>query len=336
MVKPELVEYIKKQLSYGHDAPTIREHLLKHGYTETIADEALHTAVPAQKTKIPGLKYLPFSAKKMTIAFLVVFALGGIGFALMNLLSSSGDLAGAATEPTDIPRPDQLEQETTQEEPTAQETEEIPEEPQLPEEIEEKTTEEVSEEESIEEEITSEEIVEEETTQEVTEAGCTSDSSCDIGYVCYESSCSIDNDRDLLSDAQEETEGTDALDQDSDDDGYFDSQELDDGSDPLNAATPGYTSCKNTSDCAAGSSCTENGICVACEDSDALNYKKKGVTQGVHYTTGKAILAQDNCKDASTLMEYYCRDASAFYVEEIICEEEYGTGYSCSNGKCVS
>lgn len=346
MVNKELTDYIKRQFEHGHDAATIREHLLKHGYTETIADEALHDVHPPEKPHIKGLKYLPFSAKKMTIAFLVLFALGGIGFALMNMLSSSGDLAGAATEPTAFP---EIEEEIAQQEPekelAVQETEENPEdlllpEDLLPEEIGEETSieeEPVQETEAATEETTSEEIVEEEpAAEEVTGAGCASDSSCDTGYVCYESSCSIDNDRDLLSDSQEDTEGTDSLDQDSDDDGYFDAQELEDGSDPLDAADPGYTTCLSTTDCAAGATCSEDGICVACEDNDALNYKKKGVTQGVHYTTGKAILAQDNCKDASTLMEYYCRDASAFYVEEVSCEDEFGTGYSCSNGKCVN
>src|SRR3989338_5287552 len=324
MVNKELTDYIKRQFLHGHDSATIREHLLKHGYTETITDEALHDVHPPEKPHIKGLKYLPFSAKKMTIAFVIVFALAGLGFALFNSLGS-GDLAGAATEPTDFHK------EITQEE-----TEDISEEPLLPEEIEEEeTTEEVPEEEPIEE---TEEIIEEEpaTEEEVSVSGCTGESSCDTGYVCYEQACSIDNDRDLLSDAQEDTEGTDALDQDSDDDGYFDSQELDADSDPLDATSPGYTTCSSTADCAAGSTCSEDGICVACEDSDALNYKKKGTTQGVHYTVGKAILAQDNCQDESTLMEYYCRDGSAFYFEEISCEEEFGTGYSCSAGKCVS
>src|SRR3989338_2443442 len=103
MVNKELADYIKRQFEHGHDSATIREHLLKHGYTETIADEALHDVHPPEKPHIKGLKYLPFSAKKMTIAFLVLFALGGVGFALMNLLGS-GDLAGAATEPTDLPK----------------------------------------------------------------------------------------------------------------------------------------------------------------------------------------------------------------------------------------
>ena len=342
MVNKELADYIKRQFEHGHDSATIREHLLKHGYTETIADEALHDVHPPEKPHIKGLKYLPFSAKKMSIAFVIVFALAGLGFALFNALGS-GDLAGAATEPTDFPH--EIEQEITQDEPEeetiVEETEDISEEPILPEEIEEEeTTEDIPEEELTEEEATSEETVEEESVaeeeEEITASGCTSDSSCDTGYVCYEQACSIDNDRDLLSDTQEESEGTDSLDQDSDDDGYFDSQELDDGSDPLDATSPGYTTCSSTTDCAAGSTCSEDGICVACEDSDALNYKKKGTTQGVHYTVGKAILAQDNCKDESTLMEYYCRDGSAFYFEEVSCEEEFGMGYSCSAGKCVS
>ncbi len=331
MVNKELTDYIKRQFEHGHDVATIREHLLKHGYTETIADEALHDVHPPEKPHIKGLKYLPFSSKKMAIAFVIIFALAGLGFTLFNMLGSE-DLAGAATEP--VPR--QIERETIQEEPEEEspieEIEEISEEP-LPEEIEEETTEELEE----EPEETTEEIVEEEPVEEeVIASGCTSDNSCDTGYVCYQHACSIDNDRDLLSDSQEDTEGTDPLDQDSDDDGYFDSQELDDDSDPLDVADPGYTTCTDTSDCAAGSTCSEEGICVACEDSDALNYKKKGTTQGVHYTVGKAILAQDNCKDESTLMEYYCRDGSAFYFEEVSCEEEFGTGYSCSAGKCVS
>ena len=140
MVNKELADYVKRQFEHGHDSATIREHLLKHGYTETIADEALHDVHPPEKPHIKGLKYLPFSGKKMAIAFLILFALGGIGFALMNLLGS-GDLAGAATEPTDMLLPHQIKQETIQEEPEEEQpTEEISEEPV------EETTEEIVEE----------------------------------------------------------------------------------------------------------------------------------------------------------------------------------------------
>ncbi len=319
MVNKELTDYIKRQFEHGHDSATIREHLLKHGYTEMIADEALHIVHPSEKPHIKGLKYLPFSAKKIAIAFLVVFALGGIGFALTNMLSNSEDLAGDATEQIDIPLPNQIEQEITQKEQA------------IVGEIEEN-----SEDSLLLEETTEEIPAQEETTEELPVTGCTSDSSCDTGYVCYQKVCSIDNDRDMLSDEQEKIEGTDPHDQDSDDDGYFDFQEWYYDVNPLDAADPGYVTCASTTDCDTGSTCTEEGICVVCEDTDGLNYKKKGITQGVHYTTGKAILAQDNCKDESTLMEYYCRDASAFYFEEVSCEDEFGTGYSCNMGKCVS
>ena len=347
MVKPELLDYIKKQLSYGHDAPTIKEHLLKHGYTETIADEALHTAVPPQKTKIPGLKYLPFSGKKMAIAFLVFVALGGVGFALFQMLAGGGDLAGAATERAEFEPPEELLQQNREEEQEiSEEEEEITE--QEPEEIEinileeeiieEETSDETSEE--IETPEESEETKEEDTSDEETEeavsaSGCSSANDCETGYVCYNKYCAIDNDRDSLSDEEEAEHGTDPLDQDSDDDGVFDADEIDDGTDPLDAADPGYLSCKLSSDCGAGASCTKSGICITCEDSDGVNYKKRGTTKGVHYTLTTGIYAQDSCNAAGDIVEYFCRSDGYFYFETTSCEDAVGPGYSCENGKCV-
>src|SRR3989338_4749619 len=161
MVKPELLDYIKKQLSYGHDAPTIREHLLKHGYTETVADDALHSAVPVQKTKIPGLKYLPFSGKKMTIAFLVFVVLGGIGFALFQMLAGGGDLAGAATEPVELESLEEMMPEEQEEGQDQEPDDELIEETEAPEESEEMVDE-------AQDEMT-EETGEEETSEETTE-----------------------------------------------------------------------------------------------------------------------------------------------------------------------
>ncbi len=363
MVKPELLDYIKKQLSYGHDAPTIREHLLKHGYTETVADEALHAAVPFQKTKIPGLKYLPFSGKKMTIAFLVFVALGGLGFALFQMLAGGGDLAGAATERAEFQPPEELvhqnieeEQETIEEEPeeieaeeetteeefeeTADETEESTDETEDTEEITEETSDENEAETSEEsedtlEEETSEEESEEETEEVVSASGCSGNNDCETGYVCYNKYCTIDNDRDSLSDEEEAEHDTDPRDQDSDDDGVFDADEIDDGTDALDAADPGYTSCSRNSDCGAGASCTKSGVCITCKDSDGVNYKKRGTTKGVHYTLTTGIYAQDNCNAAGDIVEYFCRSDGYFYSETTSCEDAVGPGYSCENGKCV-
>lgn len=342
MIKPELVDYIKKQLSYGHDAPTIKEHLLKHGYTETAADEALHTAVPAQKTKIPGLKYFPFSAKKMTIAFLVLVTLGGIGFALFQMLASNEDLAGAATERPEFLPLEEIPQETRKEQPDEQPLEEEPEAIERPvarEEITEAAPEEVSEEliEEPTEDVVAEESApaSEETEEVVSTAGCSGNNACETGYVCYNKYCTIDNDRDSLSDEEEAQHDTDPLDQDSDGDGVFDADEIDAGTDALDAADPGYISCKRNSDCGAGASCTEYGVCIACKDSDGMNYKKRGTTKGVHYTLTTGIYAQDNCNAAGKLIEYFCRSDGYFYFETTSCEDSVGPGYSCENGKCV-
>ncbi len=87
MIKPELVDYIKKQLSNGHDTTTIREHLLKHGYTETLADEGLVAAHAPPVSKKAKMKYLPFSGKALAYAVLAILVLGGIGFGAFSFYS---------------------------------------------------------------------------------------------------------------------------------------------------------------------------------------------------------------------------------------------------------
>lgn len=339
VLKPELVEYIKKQLANGHDAATIRQHLLKHGYTEQTAEEGLQAAgcKPApKKLKFRLLPKFSFSGKTVTIAVLIFILVGGMGFGLYQLFFASGYLAGLAAGPAatipEVPDIEEIE-ETAAVEETAEEIEEIPEE-----EIATEEAEKVEEEETEQAEETTETEEQEETTTETVLAatGCTGNSACDSGYACYEKICVIDNDRDGLGDIHENKIGTDTLDQDSDDDGSFDYDEANAGTDPLDATSPGYTSCKNTNECASGMACSASGICISCKDSDALKYNKKGSTQGVHYTLGKALKTSDSCSSTEKLLEYYCTNDNYLYSKEIDCAKEYGQGYSCSDGKCVS
>lgn len=349
MIKQEVVDYIKSQLANGHDAATIREHLLKHGYTEQIADEGLQLAgAPiAKKAKLPKFSVIPFSGKTISAVFLILIILGGAGFAAYKFFFSQKDLAGAATEP-EGPIVEDFEEEPEE---ITDAHEAIEEEAEITEELmEEETEEAIMEEESEEavevaetvsqEEVLQEEIEETEEAQEEQEAetaaGCTSYSNCEAGYACYEKICSVDNDRDWLADLEEQVIGTNTLKQDTDDDGYFDYDEVLYETNPLDITSPGYISCKNTKECETGDACSASGICITCYDSDKQNYKKKGSSQGVHYTNSKAIKTGDSCTTTGKLIEYYCRADGYLFFEEINCEEEFGSGYSCLNGKCSS
>lgn len=354
MIQPELVDYIKKQLSNGHDAPTIREHLLKHGYTEAVADEALHTIAPPQKQKIPGLKYLPFSNKTIAFAVLALVVLGGIGFGLFSFSGNSGNLAGAAHEAPeefmDEPQPKKQKEVPSQESVLEDEKyleeesddEEMTETEETYEEVEEENIEEETEESSEDEEINEEDQeIEEDTEEESSEeeiaagVGCDSNSDCETDSVCYQKVCSTDTDRDGAADTLEEDKGTDIHDQDSDDDSYFDADEFSAKTDALDSADPGYTSCKVTTDCASGQGCSTSGICVTCDDSDDQEYKKAGTIRGVQYTTGNIVLSKESCNSSGMLTEYYCRSDGYSYSETVDCATAVGTEYSCSNGKCV-
>lgn len=329
MIKEDLVEYIKRQLSHGHNVTTIREHLLKHNYKEEIADEALHKAAELFGASIPKKKHY----KKIAFILLALLAVGGIGFALF-FMQSSDDLSGAASEPRPaivIETPKQeIPQESKEEqlaEETTEESRELPEKEQPEEPAEEEQKEETAVEEPAPEEIIEEPVQAPE--------GCTGNSQCNAGYVCYNQICEIDNDRDLVSDKQEIEKGMNPLDQDSDDDGYFDYTEIDKETNPLDASSPGYTTCSKTTDCAMGSACSEIGVCTICSDSDELKYKTKGMGSGVHYVTSKAIFTQDSCADAGTLMEFYCTSDGYLYYKTVNCEQEQGTGYYCDSGRCV-
>lgn len=362
MIKQEIVDYIKRQLDNGHDTATIREHLLKHGYTEQTADEGLQVAgaPTAKKANLTKYSIIPFSGKTIAAVFFILIILGGACFVAYKFFFLQKDIAGAATEAekqiNEVFRKEPEEitgvQETIEEEAvTGQRTEEeLPEEAEISDEtIKEESGEEESEDLSEEtekvsqEEVLQEEIGEIEETTEKTEegqeietaAGCTSSSNCESGYACYEKICSVDNDRDWLADIQEQAIGTNTLKQDTDDDGYFDYDEVLYSTNPLDITSPGYIPCKNTKDCPTGDACSASGICITCYYSDKQNYKKKGFTQGVHYTNSKAIKAADSCTTSGKLIEYYCRTDAYLFFEEINCEEEFGVGYSCSNGKCV-
>lgn len=338
MAKPELVDYIKKQLSNGHDTPTIREHLLKHGYTEALADEGLVAAHAPPVSKKVKMKYLPFSGKALAYA-VVVLAVLGIGFGFFY--QGSGDLAGAAHEapfPEDL-QPQQQNQKIQASSSTQQEIPQTPEETSPP--IEETSApsdeflqQSTSETTSTPETTASSETTTPETQEAAASAGCTSDSACTSGSVCYQHTCEIDTDHDGASDVQEQEKGTDIHKQDSDGDSYFDGDEFSAGTDALDAKVPGYTSCKITTDCASGQVCSSSGICVTCKDSDALNYKKQGTIRGVQYIGSKIALSTDSCSSDGKVTEYYCSQGYSL-SKNVDCETEFGTGYSCSTGKCV-
>ena len=319
MATQELVEYIKRQLSHGHNVTTIREHLLKHNYAETIADEALHKAAEEFGATIKHSR-IPF--KKIAYAFIALFVMVGIGFGIFQMFGTE-DLAGAASdaEPSIV-----IETHIPQDKPA----EILPVIEEQPKEI-------------IEEELPPEESVEGSTAEQTTAVEsettatveCMSNDQCTSAYVCYQNTCEIDNDRDLLSDAEELFYGTDLHSQDTDSDGYFDSIEIDKLTNPLDATSPGYTTCSKIEDCAENQACSQAGICITCSDNDGENYKRKGTTYGIHYVSGKTLFTQDACTDNGKLLEFYCTSDYYLYYKEINCEQELGTGYYCSSGKCM-
>ncbi len=324
MATQELVEYIKRQLSYGHNVTTIREHLIKHNYAETIADEALHKAAEEFGATAKH-SHIPF--KKIAYAFIALFVIAGIGFGILQMFGSE-DLAGVATEaePSIVIETHSAPKEEPLEE--------------LPEEIIEEQPEEIIEEELPEESselIEDEETVEEQTTpaEYTPTPECTSNDDCTSAYVCYKNTCEIDNDRDFLSDAEEFSYETNPLLQDTDDDGYFDSIEVDEGTNPLDSTSPGYTLCSRTEQCPENKACNQAGICVTCYDSDGENYKRKATSYGIHYASGKTLFTQDACTDSGKLLEFYCTTDNYLYYKEINCEQKVGTGYYCNTGKCV-
>lgn len=328
MPKQELIDYIKRQQSFGHDVATIKGHLLKHGYTPEAADEAIQT-LGAPVPEIP--KKEKKLGKELTIAFVVLLILTGIGFAVYYAAFSNSTLVGSATEAaesadsTTPPAPPQTQEQKAEEAPPVEEQSQEP------------------QEEPVEEAVAGEGTVSEEAPQETASeviaavpvtTGCSTDSDCESSSVCYNQICDIDNDHDGLSDTEEQAKGTDPHDQDSDDDGFFDADEAALQSNPLDEASPGYTSCIKSTDCSSGSGCNADGVCVACKDSDELNYKRRVTTQGTHYSTSKSLIAQDSCDASGYLFEYYCRTDGYLFYEKINCEQEYGEGYYCDEGKC--
>lgn len=302
MIKQELIDYVHRQFQHGHDITTIKEHLITNGYIPEIAEEAIKCAKHHKNAKEHhGKKQMHISFSAPSIAFLFVcVALFGMSIYWGAQSIFTTDLAGAVAEP--IRDLSQVE-ETVEVDaviPTIDEDKEIP---------------------TIENQNIQSTSTEEQITTEPKEA-------------VTQSITMVDNDRDGLFDAQEKELGTDRLDQDSDDDGFFDGDEVGKGTDPLNFYDPGVVYCATVKDCKQSEGCNENGICVACIDSDALNYKVKGTTSGVHYTNNKAMISTDNCAEGS-LLEFYCRNDGYLFYQKVNCAMEFGEGYYCSEGRCM-
>lgn len=65
-----------------------------------------------------------------------------------------------------------------------------------------------------------------------------------------------------------------------------------------------------------------------CTDSDGKNYKIKGSV------TFDGMIEWDYCDSAGYLWENYC-DGTVASGEVVVCEDEFGSGWGCSDGKCV-
>lgn len=145
---------------------------------------------------------------------------------------------------------------------------------------------------------------------------CPTDQHCSNGK-CVEYEC---EDSDGGKDKEEA--GTTSFADDSSDDTCYDSDTV----------TEYY--CQNNEiksqemDCDSGYVCVD-GACVEqedCTDSDGGKDKyEKGTTS---YEDDEY---QDSCYSDSFVLEYYCEDSTTIEMEKMSC----GTGYECSNGKCV-
>jgi hypothetical protein len=351
MPDPELVDYIKRQLANGHDAPTIREHLVNHGHKPKTTDAALKVAgAPSSKFK----KFTPFSPKVIAYIFLAMVAFGMLGLGGHKMFFAQDNLAGAATDPIaqaeevevvqqdvvevveeigepimdatvsdDTEEPLLLDQTTDMEEGAQDEESEL---------LEGEDVEGLDDEDAMLLEDT--QGVEEEPIVE-TVNGCSSSIECIAGQTCYDGTCQNDADKDGLPDNTEMILGTEVYKQDSDGDGISDYDEYADGTDALDILQPGYYECVNDMDCIEGETCAASGVCIVCDDSDGDNYKKRGLTKGVYYTSRAFLVAQDGCtSDGSSVLEYHCRPDSYLFYEEVNCEMEFGSGSMCSAGIC--
>lgn len=76
---------------------------------------------------------------------------------------------------------------------------------------------------------------------------------------------------------------------------------------------------------------------IACTDTDSgMIYTTQGsISGGTWLTTGKAYDQKtDSCKDAVSVYEYYCADATHGYYTTQSCEKKVGTGSVCADGVC--
>ena len=317
MIKQELLEYVHRQFQQGHDAATIKEHLITNGYIPEIADEAIKRGKNHKKGKeyVHKPMHIPFSAPSVAFLFVCVALFSmSMYWGAQSLFIT--DLAGAATEAV----------ESSQLEKTTDVDVVIPT-------IENKDIHSTPEEGPVSDVFVYQEKEQEilsETAQEIDEE--ISDEQ--ITIESEEIVIMVDNDKDGLSDAQENELGTNHLDQDTDDDGFFDGEEIENGTDPLTFNADEATYCTTSKDCSTNQGCNDNGICVACSDSDGTNYKIKGTTSGVHYTNNNALISTDACSEG-TLLEFYCREDGYLFYQKINCAMEFGEGYYCSEGTCA-
>ncbi len=141
------------------------------------------------------------------------------------------------------------------------------------------------------------------------------------GYVCSDGACVSSTSTDTEAVTDTDGDGTpDSSDTDDDGDGVDDTVEDNAGTDSLDATD--YPACVDT----------EGVYGVTNQD-----YVTKGTVTGPWKGSGTVTSLTDNCVSSSgQLREYYCEDIDTVYLQYVYCETVVGTGYSCSDGACVS
>ena len=82
MVNPQLIEYIKSIREKGHKDEDIKDHLIKHGYSQDMVNDAFTKLSPAiHKEKKPF-------PKKIIFIILGIIVLAGISYGVVTLLQA--------------------------------------------------------------------------------------------------------------------------------------------------------------------------------------------------------------------------------------------------------